>query len=115
MESRGPSSVYDYPQADAVAQPELARAVSRYRALPVAYADKADVPLLYWLLGQGTNALKMDAFEALYGDPPPGSTQRCENCSSAYQQVTSGMLICSQISGYIEPQLWCRLWNEDRN
>ncbi len=106
---------FEYPNADDVAQPEVVAAVDRYRALPVAYADKADVPLLYWLLGQGTNALKMDPVDALYGDPPPRSPQRCENCSSAYQQVTTGALICSQISGYIEPQLWCRLWNEDRN
>lgn len=97
--------------------PALVRGYAKfYRRLPVVSpeGDKSQMPFLYSLLGSGTPPTKMSREDSSYQLKPVGK-QRCENCSSAYSQVVSGELICSQISGTIEPQAWCALWNLDRN
>lgn len=75
--------------------------------------DKNQVPLLYMLLGSGTPPLKMSKPDAAYQERPVGQ-QRCGNCSSAYRNLVTGDLICSQVSSEISENGWCRLWNADR-
>lgn len=70
---------------------------------------KTRLPLLYWLLGDGTPPFKMSKKDSLYG-PSRVTNQRCSNCRFAYQKVATGVYICSQITGYIQPPLWCKLW-----
>lgn len=99
-----------------VVGPTLVQGFMRfYRRLPTAVpgVDKSQMPALYTLLGSGTPPLKMDKEDAAYQDRPVGK-QRCDNCSSAYRNLVSGDVICSQVCGVIEPQGWCRLWNTDR-
>jgi hypothetical protein len=71
------------------------------------------MPLLYFLLGSGTPPFKMSKEDSAYQGRQVGK-QRCDNCSSAYQNVVSGDFICSQVEGAIVPKAWCRLWNTDR-
>lgn len=97
--------------------PTLVRGYARiYRRLPRAAdpIDKTQVPMLYSLLGSGTAPLKMSKDDAAYQGRPHPSGQKCGNCSSAYQNVVSGDVVCSQVSGTIELSGWCRLWNTDR-
>jgi hypothetical protein len=77
-------------------------------------ADKTQVPLLYLLLGSGTPPLKMSQPDSAYQTRSVGK-QRCSNCSSAYTQVVTGKMICSQVEGTIQGDHWCRLWNMDRD
>jgi hypothetical protein len=104
--------VFDYPLAGKHAQPEVRAAIKRWRArVPVTV--KSRLPLLYWLLGEGTPPFKMPKPDAAYGPPPAQfkGTQRCSNCRFAYAKVINPqIIICSQIEGRIQPQLWCRLW-----
>lgn len=132
---------YDYPRAGTRGNPELARIVENvagdmasmglppaaigptlvqgyirfYRHLPkdAPGIDKSQIPALYALLGSGTPPLKMSREDSAYQDRPVGQ-QRCGNCSSAYQNLVTGELICSQIEGEIEESGWCRIWNSDR-
>jgi hypothetical protein len=97
--------------------PTLVQGFARaYRHLPSAAPgiEKTQVPMLYALLGSGTPPLKMAREDAAYQEEPHASGQRCSNCSSAYKNAVSGDTVCSQVSGSIEPEAWCRLWNTDR-
>lgn len=96
--------------------PTLVRGYARfYRRLPVVSpeGDKSQMPFLYSLLGSGTPPEKMNKIDSAYQSRPVGQ-QRCENCSSAYLNLVSDDLICSQIEGTIERNAWCRLWSTDR-
>jgi len=98
--------------------PTLVQGFARiYRQLPTDAPgiDKSQIPMLYALIGSGTPPLKMSLEDAAYQPRPgPGGDQRCSNCSSAYQNLVTGDMICSQIEGEIEPDAWCRLWNSGR-
>jgi hypothetical protein len=76
--------------------------------------DKTQVAGLYLMLGSGTGPLKMSKADAAYKAAPVGQ-QRCGNCSSAYRQLVTGELICSQVEGEVKADHWCRIWNTDRN
>lgn len=82
-----------------------------FRRLPL--ADRSQVPLLYSMLGTGTAPLKMSKEDAAY-QPKPVGTQQCSNCSSSYQNLSEGDVVCSQVGGTIDKKGWCRLWNSDR-
>ncbi len=86
-----------------------------YRTLPSGLPgiEKGQIALLYALLGSGTPPLKMSKEDSAYKARHVGD-QRCGNCSSAYQNVVTEDLICSQIEGEIGVSAWCRLWNTDR-
>ena len=101
----------EYPKAGETgkAQPEVVSAVERFRRLPA--KSRGGLPLLYWLLGNGTPPYKMSKEASVYGPTPP--THRgeiCGNCRFAYARVLNGQLICSQIEGDIAWGAWCRLW-----
>lgn len=103
---------YEYPDVSYDAQPEVKAAMRRFRRLPL--AEKVIQPALYWLIGsEGTPSLKMSKEDSAYL-PLPVQGQACGNCRFAYQHVTSGRFICSQIGepgdSLIEPGAWCRLW-----
>ena len=98
---------YTYPGAGKKAPRMVRMAVSAFRRLPL--STKRNVPLLWWLLPEGTPPYKMSAQDAAYQDVPRGD-ERCDNCRSAYEHITSGTWICDQMAGVIEPQAWCRLW-----
>lgn len=103
---------YEYPEAGgSKAQPEVKKAVERWRSLPE--EERARIPLLYWLLGSGTPPYKMDKADAEYQEGPKGK-QKCGNCLFAYQNATNGRFICSQVRGHIEPRAWCRLWKKGK-
>jgi hypothetical protein len=95
--------------------PSLVRGFFRFfRRLPNRAFDKTQVSGLYSLLGSGTGPLKMNKADAAYKAKTYGQ-QKCGNCSSAYKQVVTGELICSQVEGEIKADHWCRIWNTDRN
>ena len=87
--------------------PSRIRAIAAYRRLPA--STRADLPLLYWLLGSSTPAYKMSQHEAAYVADARGP-ELCANCTYAFQHVNTGDFICSQVRGRIEPRAWCRLW-----
>lgn len=99
-----------YPDAGGEdAQPEVQDAVERFRDLPL--KERAKLPLLYWLLGSGTPELKFAKADVAYG-LPQARNQTCENCVFAYAHLATGDLICSQVSGTIDPQKWCNRWSQ---
>lgn len=99
---------YTYPLAGGPnAQPEVQEAVERFRQLPL--DERAEKPLLYWLLGSGTPPFKMSRIDSAYQDKPFGF-QKCGSCRFAWQRVKTGQYICSQIAQEIAPEAWCRLW-----
>jgi hypothetical protein len=96
--------------------PTLVQGFARlYRRLPSATpgVEKSQMPMLYAMLGSGTNPLKMAPVDAAYQESPVGG-QSCEKCSSSYTNSVSGELVCSQVDGTIKARGWCRLWNTDR-
>lgn len=97
----------NYPDAGERAQPEVQQAIERFRKL--SDEEKENKVLLYWLLGEGTPDYKMAPDDAAYQDSPQGK-QKCANCEFAYKKVVKDQFICSQISGDIAPEAWCRLW-----
>lgn len=101
--------MYEYQDAGERAPYEVQRAIDRFHMHAPDHV-KENVPLLYWLLGSGTPPYKMTREESDYVDVSPVPTQQCANCVFAYQHVTSGNFICSQIRGRISPPGWCRLW-----
>jgi hypothetical protein len=82
-------------------------AIAQFRQLPTKV--RAQVPLLWSLLGESTAAYKMTQPEGAYG-PPQVANQTCGNCLSGYVHCTTGTMICSQVAGVIRPQDSCRLW-----
>lgn len=111
---------FDYPDAiGPKTRPGVAREVRRYRLLPM--AAKRQLPnLLFWLLGSSTPPFKESKQDACYGasqaiwvDPKDGleKPQLCGNCRFAWLNYTDrNVVICSQVSGRIEPVAWCRRW-----
>lgn len=100
--------MFYYPKAGRNAPPEVQAAIERFRMIPP--AEKANVPLLYWLLGDSTPAYKMSKEDSAYQSPTPVVGQTCGNCRFAYRNVVGKFFICSQIDGRIAPEAWCRLW-----
>jgi hypothetical protein len=95
---------YAYPDAGGEdALPEVREAVERFRDDP-----DEDTPLLYHILGSGTDPYKMAKVDAEYQDEP-NEGETCANCEYAYQGA-DGTWICSQVAGEIEPEAWCRLF-----
>jgi hypothetical protein len=111
-------SEFDYPRAGKGAIPALAHAVEQ---LLTEVAARGAPPwrlgpslVQGFMLGSGTGPLKMSKADAAYKAAPVGQ-QRCGNCSSAYRQLVTGELICSQVEGEVKADHWCRIWNTDRN
>jgi hypothetical protein len=98
-----------FPDAGKDAQPEVKKAVERFRKLPA--EERKKQPLLYWLLGTGTQPYKTSREDSQYADKTSGK-QRCDNCVHAFKNLTSGKHICSQIQEEIKPAGWCNLWEE---
>jgi hypothetical protein len=95
-----------------LAQPEVKAAVRRFKAMTK--EEQEEEILLYWLLGSGTPRYKMPKVTADYTeavDLPEGDLQTCGNCKFAYKKVIADRYICSQVSGPIKRQAWCRLWD----
>lgn len=104
---------FEYPDAGVNAQPEVQKAIERWRALPD--EEKESQPLLYWLLGDGTPPYKMSKKDSQYTDKSTVRDQRCANCQFAYQNNSDGNYICSQIRDDIKPLGWCKLWKIAEN
>lgn len=98
------------------AQPEVKQAIKRFEK-----ERSPDDILLYWLLGEGTPAFKMEKEDADYkAEPQEG--QRCGNCEFAYSKLYreksirgkypafGPRYICSQVRGPIKKDHWCRFW-----
>lgn len=96
-----------YPQAGVSAQPEVQYAIERFRQKPD--RERAQLPLLYWLIGSSTPPYKMSKPDAKYVDPSPVA-QKCENCRHSWASVKHGFHICALITGRIEGSATCRLW-----
>lgn len=95
------------------AQPEVQQAIQRWKELPE--TQRLETPLLYWLLGSGTPEYKMDRGEAKYVEESEVEGQNCKNCHFAYLHLANKRFICSQMTGPIKPQAWCRLWEKGKN
>ncbi len=101
-----------YPGAGTRSQPEVQQAIQRYRQLPA--EQRAQVPLLYWLLGDGTPPYKMSKEDSEYTEESEVEEQTCANCQYIYQANGHGDqgFICSQIRGEIAPAGWCNRWRK---
>jgi len=107
-----------YLEAGEKAQPEVKKAIGRFRQL----GDKErDQVLLWWLLGSGTPEYKMSKADSDYKDQTEIKEQTCGNCEYAYtkswRQLANHkdqLYICSQISGAIKPEGWCKLWKKGK-
>ena len=82
--------------------------IAQFRTL--AEEERADKPLLYWLLGSATPPYKESKADAAYVAVSQVPGQDCENCRFAYENIKSGRLICSLIDGYIHLSGWCLRW-----
>ena len=96
---------FSYPQAGLQAQPEVQEAIQRFR-----FAPDPNLPLLYWLMGSGTQPFKMARNDSYYEDFSRVRGQRCGNCVYTFKNQVTGKFICSQIRGHITLPAWCRLW-----
>lgn len=92
------------------AQPEVKKAIERWRNLPI--EERKDQVLLWWLLGSGTPPYKMPPKDALYVDESKNNNSNCGNCEYLYIKTSNGHHICSQISGDVNPNGWCKLWKK---
>ncbi len=106
---------YAYPGAGKDAHPGVKEAIKEFKELPD--EEKGEQPLLYWLLGTGTPEYKMGKQESDYAEETPVRSQTYVNCEYAYTKtitIESGDPdhICSQITGRIHAEGWCRLWEE---
>jgi hypothetical protein len=102
-----------YEQAGKHAQPEVQDAIARFRTLPE--HERAELPLLWWLLQDSTQVYKTLKQDALYTDHASSRRTSCATCDYLYESVRFGLYICSQIEGTVEPSGWCRLWEHDPN
>lgn len=97
-----------YPEAGYREQPEVRAAIARFRALPP--NERAARPLIWWLLNESTQAVKMSQQDALYTEQSRGP-QTCGTCRYLYLSNFWRRHICSMIQGNdISPAGWCRLW-----
>jgi len=103
-------SQYIYPKAGQNAPQQVQDAIKEFRGLPE--AKRKNIPLLYWLLGDSTPAYKMTKEESEYTDESEREDQQCGNCKFAYKKLVNGKLICSQISGRIQENGYCRFWKD---
>jgi hypothetical protein len=101
---------FEYKNAGTDAPEGVQAAIEEFDRLP--QRVKSELPLLYFLLGSGTPPYKMSSRDAGYVLRTVDG-QNCANCSSAFQHVVTGELICDQIRGEIKPHAWCRLWNRE--
>jgi hypothetical protein len=97
----------DYPDAGKYAPAGVRRSIAEWERLPA--SQRMVTPLLYWLLGSGTDPYKMSQHAAGYVEESTGA-QRCDNCTFAFIHAISDGWICSQMRGWIEPEGWCILW-----
>lgn len=102
------SDAYSYPDAGEDAQPGVKADIERWRELPI--EERENQPLLYWLLGEGTPDYKMSKDDSEYVDESQVEGQTCKNCEFAYHSLSNDTYICSQISGPIMLDGWCKLW-----
>ena len=98
-----------YGKAGKKAPKGVKREIARYRQMPE-NKYKRNRPLLFHLLGGGTQPYKMTKEESEYVDKSVIKGQTCGNCKSAYNQVATGRILCSQIQQEIRLAGYCRLW-----
>ncbi len=96
----------NYPKAGKNASKHLAHQIKEFRSM--SDEERAQMPLLYFILGQGTPAFKMDKRDVDYKKAEGKET--CGNCFYAYQKVKTGKYICSWVTGKIRPEDWCNKW-----
>lgn len=72
-----------------------------------------NTPFLYFVLGQGTPAFKMEKNTADYGLSKVNG-QSCGNCIYSYKNIVEEKNICSQVRGEIHARKWCKLWSDTR-
>ena len=96
-----------YEDAGVFANGHVKKAIQEFRNLSP--EERAKKPLLYYLLGSGTPPYKMTKKDSNY----VGKTvnrMNCGNCRFTFQRHVNKEYICSQISGNVELDHWCRLW-----
>lgn len=98
-----------YPTAGRNAQPEVRKALERWKELP--RDVKLSGPLWHWLLGDPTPVYKLPGDAVGYTNQSKFADRKCSTCRYAYQQVVTEDLICSVIRGDIEAPGWCELWD----
>jgi hypothetical protein len=101
---------YDYPHAGDNAQPEVKEAIERF--LSLSEKERAKMPLLYWLLGEGTPNYKVSAKDSEYTDVSKDKKHTCANCEWFFLKVANHKGICSKIEPYVKAEGWCNRWTE---
>lgn len=102
---------FQYPKAGKKAPPGVKMEIKSYQKLPP--EEKAETPLLWWLLGSTTQDYKMSKQDALYTEKSETDSEKCGNCKYAYMHLASGIKICSVMRGQIKEEAWCRLWEKE--
>ena len=98
-----------YPDAGLKAPAGVKREIKKFRQMPET-RYKVKRPLLFHLLGSGTQPYKMTKRDSDYTDESIVTGETCGNCKSSYLQVATGRILCSQIRGRIKLEGWCRLF-----
>lgn len=99
---------FDYAGMGTTAPAGVRREIAHFRKKPE--AERRAQPLLYFLLGRGTPAYKMEPADTGYVDRSAVEGQRCGNCEFAYKKMSDQTFICSQIRGRIQLAGWCNQW-----
>lgn len=101
-------TVYDYPLAGLNSPRGVRNAIREWRRrAPMKL--RRNVPILYWLLGSGTQPYKMSKEESGYVLYTVNA-QNCANCRFNYQNASHGYYVCSHVQGDVGAKHWCRLW-----
>ena len=96
-----------YENAGLNANQHIQKAIEEFRQLSP--EERAEKPLLYYLLGSGTPPYKMSKKDSNYiGKTIKG--MNCGNCRFTFMRYVNKQYICSQIEGDVKLNHWCRLW-----
>jgi hypothetical protein len=106
---RNAKKVFAYLAAGSGAQPEVKKAIARFRKLPA--AERKKYPSLWgWLLGKkGTPPYKIDR-EWIQWAQHPVRGQKCANCQRWYIHYATQTGICDSLSGSWKGDWWCERW-----
>lgn len=99
-----------YTKVPSGVQPEVLRALRRYRKLPEEL--RAHISFWEWLLGPwGTPWAKMDPADIEWTMHPVEGRQ-CNNCQRYYLHVVTNTGLCDRVAGVWLPTWWCDQWTE---
>lgn len=98
----------DYSEALKIAPKWIKDAYREFIKQPIDYRLKK--PFLYFILGSGTQAYKLDKKSAKYIDSSKYADTKCSLCIFFYPQPVRKIAVCSQVRGNIDRAAVCKLF-----